>query len=134
MKENTDSAFSLPLTTCYNFSFHLKNILRLLVQDPSDPVGLDKVLIISLTFRELPKPALSILANAYKPVCKVDCVFVWWRNCKTHRWDHCFIPSRANDLPFGTMRVVRQNTFIIFINGYLVLNEEQKNQMRSLFD
>lgn len=30
------------------------------------------------------------------------------------------------------MRVVRQNTFIIFINGYLVLNEEQKNQMRSL--
>lgn len=95
-------------------------------------MGLDKVLSISLTFRELPKPALCLVANAYKPVCKVDRVFVWWRNCKTHRWDHRFIPSRANDLPFGTMRVVRQNTFIIFINGYLVLNEEQKNQMRSL--
>lgn len=72
------------------------------------------------------------LVNAYKPVCKVNGFFVRWRNCETHRWDHCLIPSRANDLPLSSMRVVGQNTLIIFVNGYLVLNEEKNNQMRSL--
>lgn len=98
-------------------------------------MGLKKILIISLTFRELPKPAaLCFSANAYKPVCKVNRFFVWWRNCKAHGWDHRLIPSGANDLPFGPVRVVRQNTFVVFINGYLVLNEEQNKQMMSLLN
>lgn len=63
----------------------------------------------------------------YKPVCKVNCFFVWRGNSKTHRWDHSLVPSRTDDLPLGAMRIVCQNTFIVFVNGYLVSNERDKN-------
>lgn len=94
-------------------------------------MGLDKVLIVSSTFR-VSKPSSMFLVNTYTPVCKVNCFFVWWRDCEAHGWDHSLIPSGANDLPFRTVRVVGQNTFIIFVNGYLVLNEDKNNPMRSL--
>ena len=82
---------------------------------------------------ETPKASPTSGTKAHKPVCKVNRLFVWRRDGEAHRRDHGLIPSGADDLPLSAMRVVCQNAFIVFENGYLVLKEEQNNQMWSLW-
>lgn len=59
----------------------------------------------------------------YEPVGKVNRFFVWWGDSKAHRRDHGLVPGGTDDLPLGAVRVVGQDAFIVFVNGYLVLNE-----------
>lgn len=132
MKENSRLSLCTPSENTLQFFFLFVNYPMFISSRSFWFCGPWQRIDCFLNLQRASQTSSMYLANAHKPVCKVDSFFVWWRNCEAHRWDHRLVPSRADDLPFSTMRVVGQNTFIIFVNGYLVLNQEQKNQMRSL--